>query len=241
MTITHVAPGWRADPGARDLLTFDDWWRLPADWVEPPNFRRGGWSAVSRLTLPGPTGEAETLYVKRQVAQFRRTPATGGRLRPTYFHEFQALSWSPTLPVVDWVCYAERGDQAILVTRAPRGFVPLSVLAGRMPGAHLACALVSVGAALAVLHRRRLQHGACYPDHILVDPITLRVRLLDLERWRRRLTVAAAARSDLDQLLRRAPFLDQAGRDSLLRTAGLYAPGLKLPAPRAPDGIPDYV
>lgn len=133
MTITHVAPGWRADPGARDLLTFDDWWRLPADWVEPPNFRRGGWSAVSRLTLPGPTGEAETLYVKRQVAQFRRTPATGGRLRPTYFHEFQALSWSPTLPVVDWVCYAERGDQAILVTRAPRGFVPLSVLAGRMP------------------------------------------------------------------------------------------------------------
>ena len=241
MAITHVAPGWRALLGARDLLTFDDWWRLPADWVEAPNYRRGGWSAVSRLLLDGAAGEPETLYVKRQVAQFRRTRASGGRPRPTYFHEFLALTLSPALPVVDWVCYAEHGDRAILVTRAPRGFVPLSALPATMPAAHLACALVSVGATLAQLHRRRLQHGACYPDHILVDPTSLRVRLLDLERWRRRLTVAAAARSDLDQLLRRAPFLEQTGRDSLLRTAGLYAPTLNLSAPRAPDGIPDYV
>lgn len=241
MTIPHVAPCWHTVLGARNLLTFDDWWRLPADWVEAPNFRRGGWSAVSRLTLTGPGGEPETLYVKRQVAQFRRTPATGMRPRPTYFHEFRALSLSPALPVVDWVCYAERDDQAILVTRAPRGFVPLSALARRWPAPHLSCALVSVGATLALLHRRRLQHGACYPDHILVDPDTLRVRLLDLERWRRRRTVTAAARSDLGQLLRRAPFLDEAGRDSLLRTARLYAPGLSLPAPRLPQGIPDYV
>lgn len=237
MTLVHVAEDWRAPLAAWGLSALDDWWRLAADWVEPPNFRRGGWSGVSRLRVTDADGEEQLLYVKRQAGQLRRGPATLGRDRPTCFHDFLALSTFHDCPRVPWVYYAEHQDRAVLVTRAPAGFVDLTRFAAEADPGRLSAALIAVVAALSQLHRRRIQHGACYPAHILIEPTTLRVCLLDFERWRRRLGVTAATHADLDQLLRRAPFLDAHSRDTVLRTARLYAPRLMLTAPPVPERV----
>ncbi|MEO1900386.1 MAG: lipopolysaccharide kinase InaA family protein [Alcanivorax sp.] len=237
MKTVHVADAWRASLAEQGLSELQDWWHLSTDWVEPPNFRRGGWSGVSRLRVPGPDGAETLLYVKRQAGQRRRTLTSGGRARPTYYQDFLALSTFRDCPRVQWVFFAEDDDRAVLVTRAPDGFVDLGTFAARVEPARLFAGLIAVTAALSALHRRRIQHGACYPEHILIDPETLRVRLLDYERWRYRWSVTAAAHADLDQLLRRAPFLDTRGRDTLLRTARLYAPRLTLTAPPAPQRV----
>ncbi|NQV69432.1 MAG: hypothetical protein HQ498_05340, partial [Pseudohongiella sp.] len=37
---------------AQQFEGFDDFWELPRDFVDDVNYRRGGWSAVSKLVLP---------------------------------------------------------------------------------------------------------------------------------------------------------------------------------------------
>ena len=49
-------PDSRTVFAANGLDGFDAFWRLPEDWFEPPNRRRGGWSGVSRHRLSLPDG-----------------------------------------------------------------------------------------------------------------------------------------------------------------------------------------
>lgn len=199
-----IANDWSALLRRYGLNTFGALWRLPEQWVEPPNVRRGGWSGVTRLTLDG-----VTVYVKRQKGQLRRFSHRPWRSRPTYYHEFLALNRLSRVgvPVVEWLLYAEQDDAAILVTRAPSGFVDLKTLSEMENGSHLQAAASRLGVALALMHALRWQHGACYPAHLLIHPETLAVRMLDLERCRRRRSRAVASKADLDQLTRRAGFL----------------------------------
>ncbi|ASK36171.1 InaA protein [Alcanivorax sp. N3-2A] len=209
MDTFDLAADWRRSFHRQGLRDFDALWGLPHDWVETPNQRRGGWSGVSRLRLEDAQGRPRTLFVKRQQHQARRSAQTGWRARPTYFHEYLFLKRFQALgaPVVDWLCYAERDQEALLVTLAPAGYIDLPALAGQLDAPRFAEAMAAVVEALGTLHRHRWQHGSCYPAHILVHPATLSVRLLDLERCRRHRTGAAAAREDLRQLTRRCDFL----------------------------------
>ncbi|HAM77146.1 MAG TPA: hypothetical protein DCQ09_16340 [Alcanivorax sp.] len=215
---------------ARELLeryhldNFDALWSLPHDWVEPINIRKGGWSGVVRVTRDG-----DTFYVKRQYRQTRRMRSFPWRSRPTYYHEFLALNRlaQAGVPVVQWLLYTERDDAAILVTREPSGFMDLKTLFEMTSGRRLQAAASRLGTALALMHGQRWQHGACYPAHLLIHPETLEVRMLDLERCRRRRSRAAASRADLDQLSRRAGFLPPA---ALARISD-GAPGTARPVP----------
>lgn len=180
---------------------FDALWSLPPDWVEPINVRKGGWSGVVKLVRDG-----VTFYVKRQHRQTRRLRSFPWRVRPTYFHEFQALKHlgEQGVPVVQWALYAERGDDAILVTRGADGFVDLNTLLKQGDAVLLRRAACRLSEALALMHRIGWQHGACYPAHLLVHPDSLEVRLLDLERSRRHWLSRYACKTDIDQLQRRA-------------------------------------
>ena len=42
---------WRSILAYNKLSDFDALWKLEAEWFEPPNQRRGGWSGVSRCEL----------------------------------------------------------------------------------------------------------------------------------------------------------------------------------------------
>ena len=199
-----IADGWGALLRRHDLDTFEALWRLPEQWVEPPNVRRGGWSGVTPSRVI-----RVTLYVKRQQGQRRRFAHRPWCSRPTYYHEFLALNRLSRLgvPVVEWLLYAEQDGAAILVTRAPSGFVDLKTLSEMSNGPRLQAGASRLGDALARMHALRWQHGACYPAHFLIHPETLAVRMLDLERCRRRRSRMAASTADLDQLTRRAGFL----------------------------------
>jgi len=189
---------------AHRLDNFEALWSLPRDWVEPVNIRKGGWSGVVQVTLDG-----VTFYVKRQHGQRRRGRSFPWASRPTYFHEYQTLKYLAALgvPVVQWALYAERGDDAVLVTRAASGFVDLKALTAMGDGPLLTKAACRISETLSLMHRTGWQHGACYPAHILIHPGTLQIRLIDLERSRHRWLRRSACKADLDQLHRRAPDL----------------------------------
>ncbi len=54
----------------RGFASFSDFWDLPHDFVDDVNYRRGGWSGVTKLCLAD--GDSQrNYYVKRQVNQFR--------------------------------------------------------------------------------------------------------------------------------------------------------------------------
>lgn len=228
MDLFRVAAEWRRPLKQQMLSGYDAFWEQPQNWIEAPNFRRGGWSGVVCMTLTDADGRTRTAYLKRQQGQWRRTLSSLGRARLTYYQEFLSLTHFRTLgvPVVDWICYGERGPEALLVTLAPNGYLSLSELAARGDGALLDQALEATVMALGTLHRHRWRHGSCYPAHVLVNPDTLEVRLLDLERSRRHRTVAAAARSDLRQLIRRCPFLTPDQVALMVSVARRHAPGL---------------
>lgn len=213
MTLSFIAPQWQSALTRNGMAGFDAMWSLPTEWVEAPNYRRGGWSGVTRHQFD----DGQWIYVKRQQNQYRRLARKPWQMRPTYFHEFLALQHLQTaaIPVVEWLYYGERDGAVILVTLAPPGYIDLATFAQRYSDRQLTIVMMRLLRVLRSLHRQRWQHGACYPAHVLVHPVTLQIVLLDLERFRQRFSAAAAARSDLSQLLRRSDFLSPAIRSHL--------------------------
>lgn len=67
------SPDYQSLLEQQNLSEFDDFWRLPKNWVEPPNERRGGWSGVTTTDIRKKCGETVTLYVKRQHAHTFRS------------------------------------------------------------------------------------------------------------------------------------------------------------------------
>ena len=214
---TFVAPRWTQTLRRRGLDDFDALWGLEGQWVEPPNQCRGGWSGVIYHRLAGPEGRQVGLYIKRQCRHVYRDWRHPLRGEATILRELRNIQrcQSAGVAVLEplW-CGVQRrpeGHCAMLVTEELEGYRALSELlddwrAGG-PGAfaqqrRVARALTD---SLRRLHRARLAHGSLYPKHVFVHPTTsheVRVRLIDLEKGRRRLRVRWAARRDLDTLNR---------------------------------------
>lgn len=188
---------------------FDKWWLAKGQWVEAPNQRRGGESGV-QLIARG----RDVLYCKRQSGHVYRSlrHPFGQPTALRELHAYQALA-ELGLPVPQVVYGAARkasgGWQALLVTRQLEGYCSLeSWYAGPAAAASSTerqAVLVRLANYLAQLHKNRWQHGCLYAKHIFVAVAadgTARVALIDLEKARRRLTVAGASRRDMGQLAR---------------------------------------
>jgi len=184
---------------------FEKLWDLPETWVEPPNYRRGGFSGVIRTTIDG-----QAAYIKKQVNHnyhSLRHPLG----QPTAFREYQAMTIANKLGVdtpVPLFCESEwvGGEhRTLLVTKALEGYTSLSDIPWPMEPAENLAVLRAVAQTLAKLHCARWQHSSLYPTHIFVkkEQSSWRVALLDLEKMRRRLTVKQASHHDLKQFLRR--------------------------------------
>lgn len=204
------------------LLTLDSqdafaqWLALPGEWVEPPNVRRGGESGVKRVL----TASGAVLYCKQQVAH------TYHSLRhplgyPTAMRERDVLQACIALKVrAPKVLYADCRKvagvwQALLVTEALEGFSSLEECYARgdqqVWGEPLHQRILqALGACIARFNRGRWQHGCLRMKHIFVrvQGEAVEVALLDLEKSRQRLTVAQAARHDIQQLKRRSSWSD---------------------------------
>ena len=233
----YLAEGWSEILEHNGLAGFDALWALEADWFEPPNERRGGWSGVVRLELKRPDGGMEGVFLKRQENHLRHTlhhPLSG---EPTFAGEMQniLLLQQAGVPTLEPLYYGQRKIdgrwRAILVTRELAGFKPLDWWmrqwreAGWRLNRPVRLAVIDEAArVIRRLHRGGLVHNALHPKHLFIHvsrgddglPVA-EVRLIDLEKMRRAFSLFRAARRDLDSLNRRCQPYSRSDRLRFLR------------------------
>ena len=221
----YLAPGWQEILQHNRLSSFEALWTLEADWFEPPNQRRGGWSGVARVSLELPEGGEIHLFLKRQENHLRKSWRHPFRGEPTFRAEARNLRLLERHAVAapQLVLYQERmgdqGWQVVLATRELEGQQPLDRLIeqwhaeGWSASRELRRALIpEVAALLRRFHRLRQAHNALHAKHIFIDPPRRRATLIDLEKMRPRLTRRQAMLRDLDTLNRRTARISRSDR-----------------------------
>jgi len=221
-----VTEEWRALAAAKGLTDFDAVWQLEIGWFEEPNKRRGGWSGVSRFESASPESGATAVFVKRQQNHVSRTWRHPLRGITTFRREFENLQWLQDLdiPTLDVLYFAERvhdGDrQAILITRELTGYVSfqdyqLEWLEHGLPEPAVWRKLLYKLADIAQrMHLNHVQHNCLMPKHVFISHLEgeMDIRVIDLEKAKRSVTVRHALFRDLDTFNRRAPCLSTSDR-----------------------------
>lgn len=212
------------------FFCFEDFWSLPQTFVDDINYRRGGWSGVSKLCLWNGKSQ-RNYYVKRQVNQFRYSlKKPFGAL--TFEHEAEAIARSRALclPTVDIACWGvrrEAGSTKGLLVTPEIGFCSLEdILTTQQFSPSLGILLYRCGERLFEMHSHGIQHGALYPKHIYVDQQSGTIKLIDFERARKKSSVRKAIQADLRQLLKHIKNLPYEVTEMLLRPYQLKYPKL---------------
>ncbi len=230
----YVTPEWEHILRSNNLDDFDALWGLQADWFEPPNQRRGGWSGVVRIELDLPDGTKGAIFLKRQENHTRRTlrhPVFG---EPTFAGEITniLLLRQAGVPTMEPVYYGQRKIdgkwRAILVTRELVGYRPLHEVMREWSEAGWGHAVATRRRLIPILasvvrrmHKQRLVHNALHPKHVFVrlgDDLETEVALIDLEKMRQTVSMRLAARRDLDSLNRRARLWGSSDRLRFLKS-----------------------
>ncbi len=206
---------WQAILAHNGLANFDALWRLEADWFEPPNERRGGWSGVCRCELKLPGGGTTGVFLKRQENHGALTLCHPVHGVPTFLREFKRImSYRECgVPSLEPVFFGMRGrgenQRAILVTEELKGFIPLDDCVRRWEenGAPSRAVRLNVLDAVAALtrtmHASRIRHGCYYPKHVFVRinaDDSVEARVIDLEKSRRHPLRLMCALRDLHSL-----------------------------------------
>ncbi len=214
----YVAGGWESTLTSNGLGSFDRLWALSGDWVESPNLARGGFSGVSRCELALDDGRRVGVFVKRQENHTTRTLWHPWQGIPTLARELDAIRrWQGFgLGTVEPIYYGEQGRggsiRAVLLSCELVDYQSLAQLesawhaGARPPPVSRRPVLMGIAGELRRLHGRHYQHGSLYPKHLFVrrsEDGSVDVRMLDLEKARRRLPGRATLR-DLDTLNRHA-------------------------------------
>ncbi|MBZ0142102.1 MAG: lipopolysaccharide kinase InaA family protein [Rhodocyclaceae bacterium] len=206
---------WRPILAHNGLADFEALWKLEAQWFEPPNQRRGGWSGVARCELSLPGGGTRAIFLKRQEnhGTFSFRHPVGGV--PTFLREFRRIQHYracgiPTLePVYFAMRRTSRGHRAILATEELTGFVSMEDRVQRWlregaPARPIRLRyLRAVAALLREMHAHGIQHNCFFPKHVFVRMNAdggVEARVIDLEKSRWRPHGALCARRDLYSL-----------------------------------------
>ncbi|MFT3848003.1 MAG: lipopolysaccharide kinase InaA family protein [Propionivibrio sp.] len=191
---------WRPILAFNGLDSFESLWQTEADWFEPPNQRRGGWSGVCRCELRLPTGETCAVFLKRQENHGARTLLHPIHGRPTFLREFRRIMTYREygVPSLEPVFFGMRGrgnsQRAILVTKELMGFRSLDDcvrgwIENGLPSRHMRRDVVDAVASLTrKMHASRIRHGCYYPKHVFVrlgEEGCVEARVIDLEKSRR--------------------------------------------------------
>lgn len=228
-----IAAGWDSVLNASGLGGFESLWALEAEWFEPPNHRRGGWSGVARIELPGLDGRLTGLFLKRQENHTRRTFRHPLHGEPTFAGEIRNIlaMQRAQVPSMEPVYYAQRKRDGkwcvILMTRELLGYRPLDVLtddwyaAGWGDSRQTRLRTISECAAvLSRLHRAGYVHNAMHPKHLFLrveEHERVEARLIDLEKMRRKPGLTRRTLRDLDSLNRRSRHWSRADRLRFLK------------------------
>ena len=190
------------------LTDFDALWRLEAKWFEEPNFRRGGWSGVSRCELALPQGGARAVFLKRQENHRARLWSHPIKGAPTFLREYrhivhyQKCGVDTLVPVYFAMRKVGNDHRAILITEELSGFVSMEDRVqswrkeGTPPRAVRLSILDKIAKLLRNMHAHGIQHNCFFPKHVFVrinPDNSVDARIIDLEksRWRPSKTVCA--------------------------------------------------
>ncbi len=215
----YIAEKWQDILVFNNLDTSQKIWALKAEWFEEPNYRRGGWSGVSRIELKLPEGGSMFFYLKRQedhVSRSLRHPIKGISTFLREFNNIEAFNRHsiPSLEVLFFEAWEENGHQrAVILTKELEGYYPLSSDQFQ-PGGEFVATLVQRGKLFSKLawlmqkmHANNFQHNCFYLKHIFAKPMDdgeLELAVIDLEKVKQRFSKKQAVFRDLYTLNRHA-------------------------------------
>ena len=210
---------WQSMAAVNGLDSFESIWALDIGWFEEPNQRRGGWSGVSRYDVTLADDRTGGIFIKRQQNHSTRTWRHPFKGILTFRREFQNLMLlhSFDVPTLEVLYFAERtvGDQrrAILISRELSGYASLENCMAYwqqhgLPERTIWHETIQRIAAVARrMHQHHIQQNCFMPKHVFIGELhgQMDVRLIDLEKAKRRWTVERALLRDLDTFNRRSP------------------------------------
>lgn len=212
-----ISPEWLGFRATEGSTLFDAIWNLEGNWVEPPNYRRGGWSGVARMNLPVATGSVLGAYLKRQENHGRLSLRHPFRGEATFTREFEIISHLrrhkvPTLDPIYYGEYSGTGERrAILMTKALEGYRSLEDLmddgtVAALPFAARRHLLDVLAHTVRQMHDAGVEHRSLHPKHLMVlqRDEGFEVALIDLEKSRRTPLPLMSMIRDLITLNRRA-------------------------------------
>ncbi|NOY63747.1 MAG: lipopolysaccharide kinase [Gammaproteobacteria bacterium] len=222
----YCAAQWATTLEHNGLGSFDALWQQEIGWVEEPNQRRGGWSGVSRCELQLPQGGQVAVYIKRQqnhTYKSLRHPIKGELTFSREFNNIQ-LYEQLAIPSLEVLYFAQRrvgqDRRAILMTAELVGYRSLDLLVddwqqhGWPERKVLNRVIYCCADLLGRLNRAHLQHNCLYPKHLFVrlGDGEVDVRVIDLEKTKRKNRVEDAMLRDLDTLNRHSPLWRRSDR-----------------------------
>lgn len=225
-----IPPQWQAFLQFNGLNDYEKIWDLSGDWVEPPNYRRGGWSGVCRMSFATPEGSSTNVYLKRQENHGHRTLLHPIRGEGTFVREFRNIRHLrkhqvPTLnPVCFAQCFRDGNLQAMLMTESLEGYRSMEDIlyegeALAMPVPQRRRLLSAVALSVRKMHASGIQHRCLYPKHLMVKAqgADYEVALIDLEKSRRVFVPFLPGMRDLGTLNRHSGALSRSDRLFFLR------------------------
>lgn len=196
----YINEAWLPILKANNLDTFEKLWKMEADWFEPPNKRRGGWSGVSRLELTAPNGEKRVIFLKRQENHIYKPLRNLIKGAPTFRREMKNIKRfvKHNIPIPEPVFYAERTVnkqiRAILITAsiAPdyqslEDWVAKWEAQGYPVKSDRNDIVKKVAEAIRYMHKCYFKHGAMVSKHVFLKYVPGQpsaIRFIDLEKTR---------------------------------------------------------
>ena len=214
-----INPLWEALLSEAGLLDIESVSQREFDWFEEPNHRRGGWSGFSRIVLnPEASGaEPRAVFLKIQHNHFYVASNTCFLKRLTFEREFDAMQairpYCNAIPqIAMFAKWQENGDQgSILVTEALDGWIPLRPwLLGELDNPApdketLHRAFDAIAKTARSINQAGWIHMCFSAKHIFVKEQldgTFAVRVVDLEKTRRRFGLALRIIKDCSHFMR---------------------------------------
>lgn len=227
--LSEFDPAFAARLAEAGLRSFDDFWNIEWNFVEPRNERRDGWSGATRLRIETSAGPL-SLFVKRQENHCYRSLRHPLRGRPTFYREWRNIQRlrRAGVPTLDPLFYGERTQrgryQAVLVSLALDEFRELDAAFGDgLSETQRTAALNVVAQLLARFHQSRLRHNCLGGNHLMLrfdKNGGAEARLLDLEKMKGGHDPVRAAGRDLARFFRHSPTMKREDHVELLRRYG---------------------
>lgn len=222
--IEFIDDQWRQMLQHNQIDSFESLWQFEqGNWFEAPNYRRGGWSGVSKTKLSMPDGNEVCFYIKRQENHVYRSWQNLFRPMATFEREYRNIMrfQQHGIPTVDLVYFGQHmvdGKlRAILITPELKGYQGLDAMMkmATINRPKQARVFAGVAKAMRTMHAAQYQHNCLYPKHLFIreqESGEFDARFIDLEKAKRLPFKGNVALRDLGTLHRHTENLSRTDR-----------------------------